>query len=78
MGEREFVLFMALVAAMSALAVDILLPAFGQMRPAFGLDDDSTRLSLTVTLSSWGRASGTCSTARSPTRWGASQPWRGA
>ena len=50
MGEREFVLFMALVAAMSALAVDILLPAFGQMRPAFGLDDDSTRLSLTVTL----------------------------
>ena len=50
MGEREFVLFMALVAAMSAMAVDILLPAFGQMRPAFGLDDDSTRLSLTVTL----------------------------
>ncbi len=50
MSEREFVLFMALVAAMSALAIDILLPAFGQMRPAFGLDDDSTRLSLTVTL----------------------------
>lgn len=50
MGEREFVLFMALVAAMSALAIDILLPAFAQMRPAFGLDDDSTRLSLTVTL----------------------------
>ena len=50
MGEREFVLFMALVAAMSAMAIDILLPAFGQMRPAFGLDDDSTALSLTVTL----------------------------
>ena len=50
MGEREFVLFMALVAAMSALAIDILLPAFAQMRPAFGLDDDSTRLSLTITL----------------------------
>ena len=50
MGEREFVLFMAMVAAMSALAIDILLPAFAQMRPAFGLDDDSTELSLTITL----------------------------
>ena len=50
MGEREFVLFMALVAAMSALAIDILLPAFVEMRPAFGLDDDATDLSLTITL----------------------------
>ena len=50
MGEREFVLFMALVAAMSALAIDILLPAFAEMRPAFGLDDDATDLSLTITL----------------------------
>ena len=50
MGEREFVLLMGLLTAMSALAIDILLPAFAQMRPAFGLDDDSTRLSLTVTL----------------------------
>ena len=50
MGEREFVLFMAMVAAMSALAIDILLPAFAEMRPAFGLDDDSTELSLTITL----------------------------
>ena len=50
MGEREFVLFMALVAAMSALAIDILLPAFAPMRPAFGLDHDSTELSLTITL----------------------------
>ena len=50
MGEREFVLFMALVAAMSALAIDILLPAFATMRPAFGLDEDATELSLTITL----------------------------
>ena len=50
MGEREFVLFMAMVTAMSALAIDILLPAFAQMRPAFGLDHDSTELSLTITL----------------------------
>ena len=50
MGELEFVLFMAMVTAMSALAIDILLPAFAQMRPAFGLDHDSTELSLTITL----------------------------
>ncbi len=50
MGHREFVLLMALLTAMSSLAIDLMLPAFAQMRPAFGLDDDSTRLSLTVTL----------------------------
>ena len=50
MGGREFVLLMGLLTAMSSLAIDIMLPAFSQMRTAFGLDDDSTRLSLTVTL----------------------------
>ena len=50
MGGREFVLLMALLTAMSSLAIDLMLPAFAQMRTAFGLDDDSTRLSLTVTL----------------------------
>ena len=50
MGEREFVLFMALLSAMTALAIDMLLPAFEEMRPVFGLDDDSPRLALTVTL----------------------------
>ena len=41
---------MGLMTAMSSLAIDIMLPAFSEMRPAFGLADDSTRLSLTVTL----------------------------
>ena len=50
MGEREFVLLMGVLTALSAMAIDITLPAFAEMRPAFGLDDDSTRLSLTVTL----------------------------
>ena len=50
MSQREFILFIALVSGISSLAIDTLLPAFEQMRPAFGLDDDSTRLSLTVTL----------------------------
>ena len=50
MGELEFVLFLGLLSAVSALAIDMVLPAFSQMRPAFGLDPDSTRLSLVVTL----------------------------
>lgn len=49
-GEREFIAFMAVVTAMSALAIDTMLPAFGAMREAFELAPDSTRLSLTVTL----------------------------
>ena len=50
MSQREFVLFMGLLTALSALAIDIMLPAFEEMRPAFGLDEDSTALALTVTL----------------------------
>ena len=37
MGERELVLLMGLLTALSSLAIDLLLPAFAQMRPAFGL-----------------------------------------
>ncbi len=50
LGDREFIFFMAMVSAMSALAIDMLLPAFSDMRPAFGLAADSTDLSLTITL----------------------------
>ncbi|RZV48145.1 MAG: MFS transporter [Acidimicrobiales bacterium] len=50
LGEREFVLFMALTSAMSALAIDTIIPAFGAMRTAFDLEPDSTRLSLTITV----------------------------
>ncbi|WP_428118026.1 MFS transporter [Candidatus Poriferisodalis sp.] len=50
---------MALASAMAAIAIDTLLPAFEQMRPAFGLDSDSTRLSLTLTLFFAGMAVGT-------------------
>ena len=59
MGEREFILFIALLSAMSALAIDMVLPAFEQMRPAFGLDSDSTELSLTITLFFTGLGVGT-------------------
>jgi len=50
LGQREFVAFMALLSAASAIAIDTILPAFGEMRDAFGLDPESTRLSLTITL----------------------------
>ena len=59
MGEREFILFMALVSAMAALAVDMPLPAFEQMRAAFGLAPDATDLALTMTLFFMGMAVGT-------------------
>lgn len=50
LGQREFVAFMALLSAASAIAIDTILPAFGTMRGAFDLDPESTRLSLTITL----------------------------
>jgi len=59
MGEREFILFMALVSAMAALAIDMPLPAFEQMRAAFGLAPDATDLALTMTLFFMGMAAGT-------------------
>ena len=59
MGEREYILFMALVSAVAALAVDMPLPAFEQMRAAFGLAEDSTGLALTMTLFFMGMAVGT-------------------
>ncbi len=48
--DTEFVAFMALVSAMGALAIDMLLPAFSDMRPDFGLAEDSPALGLTLTL----------------------------
>ena len=51
--------FVALLSAMVAMAIDMLLPAFEQMRAAFGLAEDSTSLALTMTLFFMGVAVGT-------------------
>ena len=59
MGRREFILYVALLSAMVAMAIDMLLPAFEQMRAAFGLPEDSTSLALTMTLFFMGVAVGT-------------------
>jgi DHA1 family bicyclomycin/chloramphenicol resistance-like MFS transporter len=50
MGEREFIALMAALTASTALGVDVMLPALGQIRDAFGLPADSTTLSWTVSL----------------------------
>jgi len=50
MGEREFIALMAALTASTALGVDVMLPALGQIREAFGLPADSTTLSWTVSL----------------------------
>lgn len=49
-GETEFVLLMALISALTALAIDMLLPGFTGMREAFGLAPDATDLAATITL----------------------------
>ena len=58
MGGREFIVFMALVSAMSALAIDMLLPAFASIREHFGLEPDAKEVSLTLTLFFFGSAIG--------------------
>ena len=50
LGEREFIALMAALTASTALGVDVMLPALGEIRAAFGLAPDSTTLSWTVTL----------------------------
>lgn len=41
--------FLAALSGLSAVAIDVMLPAMGEMREAFGLEPDSTRISFVVT-----------------------------
>lgn len=50
LGPREFIFFIALISAMSAMAIDIVLPAFADIRSHFGLAEDSTAPSLMITV----------------------------
>lgn len=50
MAEREFIALMAALSASTALGIDVMLPALGEIRAAFGLAPDATTLSWTVTL----------------------------
>jgi MFS transporter, DHA1 family, multidrug resistance protein len=49
MGERELIAFLAMTMALTALGIDLLLPAFPGMRSDFGLDAGSTVISGVIT-----------------------------
>jgi MFS transporter, DHA1 family, multidrug resistance protein len=57
-GSKEFTLFLASTMALTALGVDIMLPAFGDIRAGFGLAPDATEVARLVTLYFVGIASG--------------------
>ncbi len=48
-GEPEFIALIAFITALNAIAIDVMLPAFGAVREAFGLAPDATQVSLIVT-----------------------------
>lgn len=48
-GSREFLAIVALCMAMAAMSIDLLLPAFPEMRAAFGLDVGATEISRVIT-----------------------------
>ena len=50
MGRREFIVLISMLMALTALAIDMMLPAFGQMRTDFGLDPDSNAVAPVVTV----------------------------
>jgi DHA1 family bicyclomycin/chloramphenicol resistance-like MFS transporter len=49
-GRREFTVMIAMIMALTALAIDIMLPAFGAVREEFGLAADSTAPAAIVTF----------------------------
>ncbi|MBA2281519.1 MAG: multidrug effflux MFS transporter [Actinomycetota bacterium] len=56
--SREFLVMVALSMAMAAVSIDLLLPAFPQMREAFGLARGSTEVARVVTAFFFGLAVG--------------------
>ncbi len=57
-GQREFVVLVTASMAMGALAIDIMLPAFGDMRAEYGMAADSPRIGWIVTAFFLGLAVG--------------------
>ena len=50
MGRREFIALISMLMALTALAIDMMLPAFGDIRAEFGLAADSNSVALIVTV----------------------------
>ncbi|MFW2381689.1 MAG: MFS transporter [Acidimicrobiales bacterium] len=57
-SERSVIAYLAFMGMMLAFGIDSALPAFGELRDAFGLEPGSTRISLIVTVYFIGMASG--------------------
>ncbi len=49
-GRREFIVLISMLMALTALAIDMMLPAFGRMRADFDLPADSNAVALIVTV----------------------------
>lgn len=58
MSRPRFVLFVSAAMSMAAMAIDLLIPAFSDMRAEFGLPEGSTRIGLVVTVFFLGLAVG--------------------
>jgi MFS transporter, DHA1 family, multidrug resistance protein len=58
LGKTEFTLMMSMTMAVVALAIDIVLPAFGDMREGFGLASDSNDIAAVITFFFLGLAAG--------------------
>ena len=58
MRERELVAYLAVISSLPALAIDMVLPGFGDVRAEFDLPADTTQLSLLITLFFVGMAVG--------------------
>jgi len=56
-GPRELIALLSLTMALTAISIDLMLPAFGEMRAAFDMDPDSSEISATVTALFIGLAS---------------------
>ena len=50
LDEREFIVIISMLMALTALAIDMMLPAFGAMRSDFGLDEGSSAVAPVVTV----------------------------
>lgn len=50
LGEREFVVMISMLMALTALAIDMMLPAFVAMRSDFGVDEGSSAVAPVVTV----------------------------
>ena len=48
-AEREFIAFAALLTSAIALSIDMLLPAFSELRMSFGMEPTSNLPGLTIT-----------------------------